>query len=765
VNDDPEIELPDSFTFAEDESLTIDFADYIFDIDGDQLFLSVSGGVHVFASIDNYIVTLTALENWFGEEVLVFTVDDMQGRAIAQAEVIIIVTPVNDPPVLDLPEYISFNEDESLNFDISPYAFDIDNDDLIISSVDYNEENLFHSFSGLEIFFSAAANWFGSVQVNITISDQQLRATATDMIIIEVLPVNDAPEIDLPESFIFLEDESLTINLAPYINDIDNDELLLSISECEFIFTEINGLSVTFYAEADWYGEEELIFYLDDGQGRATAEDTALVIVEPVNDPPWLDLPAEIEIEQNESITIDISIYGGDIDSDELMLTIEAAEILYEIYGMQVMLTAPTDFSGTDFVSIWLSDGEFSVTDTICVIVNGICLTASYDLVQNWNWMSFNTLPEDAQIVSVLAELAGNAEQIKSQNISTTWFENWGWVGQLSELEAGRMYLLKMSEAYEGFTVTGQAAPLDMPVPLTTDWNWIGHLPQEAYTLADFMVPLEPNAIQMKAQHVSSTWFDNWGWVGQLDMVEPRVGYKLKMSQADTLIYGEQRASAYDRRTFSNDRQWQMAAGFENNMTLLGELSIDDIADISVCEAAFFDDAGICHGEGLYLGESGFWYFTIGGNLDHQPLTLRLKTDNAEEFTFEPQINFTANAITGEPSAAIVFTALMGEDDDNDLCPITTLHQCYPNPGYFSDDRIQINIPFSIAQPAFVEINIYNSRGQFIRQLVSHYLASGSHLTGWDGKDRQNRAVASGVYFYRMNSGKTCEQKKLLIIR
>ena len=47
--------------------------------------------------------------------------------------------------------------------------------------------------------------------------------TALDSVYINVVPVNDIPTIELPDSLTFSEDTILQINLDEFINDIDED--------------------------------------------------------------------------------------------------------------------------------------------------------------------------------------------------------------------------------------------------------------------------------------------------------------------------------------------------------------------------------------------------------------------------------------------------------------------------------------------------------------------------------------------------------------
>ncbi|MBS3768447.1 MAG: T9SS type A sorting domain-containing protein, partial [Candidatus Cloacimonetes bacterium] len=89
----------------------------------------------------------------------------------------------------------------------------------------------------------------------------------------------------------------------------------------------------------------------------------------------------------------------------------------------------------------------------------------------------------------------------------------------------------------------------------------------------------------------------------------------------------------------------------------------------------------------------------------------------------------------------------------------------YPNP---VNSNIT-NISFAPAKNAqSTEIKIYNVRGQLVRKLDCSnaiYNKAGIPTVSWDCKDSRGNKVQSGVYFYKLISGKKQAVKKMVIVQ
>ncbi len=71
--------------------------------------------------------------------------------------------------------------------------------------------------------------------------------------------------------------------------------------------------------------------------------------------------------------------------------------------------------------------------------------------------------------------------------------------------------------------------------------------------------------------------------------------------------------------------------------------------------------------------------------------------------------------------------------------------QNYPNP--FNPVT---NIDFKLKESGFVDLTIYNLRGQVVKQLIQKELNAGKHSVVWDAHDQSGLPVPTGVYFYRL---------------
>jgi len=108
------------------------------------------------------------------------------------------------------------------------------------------------------------------------------------------------------------------------------------------------------------------------------------------------------------------------------------------------------------------------------------------------------------------------------------------------------------------------------------------------------------------------------------------------------------------------------------------------------------------------------------------------------------------------------FWSVLSEVAHQRIITVPALRQNVPNP--FNPNT---TIDFELPDATYVRLQVYNLTGQLIRTLMSETAFRGRHRIVWDGKDDLGRAVASGIYIYRLEipSRSFVDQKKMALLR
>lgn len=128
------------------------------------------------------------------------------------------------------------------------------------------------------------------------------------------------------------------------------------------------------------------------------------------------------------------------------------------------------------------------------------------------------------------------------------------------------------------------------------------------------------------------------------------------------------------------------------------------------------------------------------------------------------QIGFVAHGSTNEVDLWSGYWPVAGLGSFNSLGDevpsATQVYQPYPNP--FNPGT---TIEYTLSEPGYVSLAIYNVKGALVRQLVSESKGAGRYEVKWLGIDNSGRHVASGTYFCRMASGDNTSVVKMLLVK
>ncbi len=84
----------------------------------------------------------------------------------------------------------------------------------------------------------------------------------------------------------------------------------------------------------------------------------------------------------------------------------------------------------------------------------------------------------------------------------------------------------------------------------------------------------------------------------------------------------------------------------------------------------------------------------------------------------------------------------------------------YPNP--FNPET---TISFELNSKGKTKLEIFNIKGQKVKELVNEKLSAGQHNIVWNGTNNNNKRVASGVYFYSLTHKNKSIAKKMILMK
>jgi hypothetical protein len=101
-----------------------------------------------------------------------------------------------------------------------------------------------------------------------------------------------------------------------------------------------------------------------------------------------------------------------------------------------------------------------------------------------------------------------------------------------------------------------------------------------------------------------------------------------------------------------------------------------------------------------------------------------------------------------------------GNNGTPEIPLVTGIRSIYPNP--FNPSA---TIMYELEQPANVNIEIFNNRGQIVRSFNFGQQEKNRYKLLWDGTDNSGSACGTGIYFIKMKAGKETFVKKAALIK
>ncbi|EFL89420.1 cadherin-like domain-containing protein, partial [Ahrensia sp. R2A130] len=256
-------------------------------------------------------------------------------------------------------------------------AFDADGDVLSLQSVQAEFGTVIIQSNGT-VDYVPPPNFNGEDTITYTVSDGR-GGTDTATVILNVLPINDAPVGITSAAQTIVEDDSLSnFDVLAGATDTEGDTLLVSQTSA------INGIAVVnangnidYTPFANFNGVDTVSYTISDGNGGAFVSQIDITVTA-INDAPLSGSPSPVTTDEDISLFgIDVASFASDPDGDPVSVDPGSVAALNGVVSLdgtgRIDYQPNANFNGTDTISYTIVDGQGgSVSGTISVTVRSV---------------------------------------------------------------------------------------------------------------------------------------------------------------------------------------------------------------------------------------------------------------------------------------------------------------------------------------------------------------------------------------------------------
>ncbi|MBN1145303.1 MAG: tandem-95 repeat protein [Bacteroidales bacterium] len=353
-----------------------------------------------FTEIKVHLTESTAVvivpdENWYGSELITFTVSD--GTFSDSDEATFMVTPVNDLPVLaDIPNFTIEKGETFAPVPLDDYVTDVDNSKSELTwEYDGNEELSVDIDEVHYAYVEVPENWIGNEAITFSVSDGQ--AEVGDL---SVFTVKEPEPVAIDDHYVVDEGATLSTPASGVLsNDFNaDDESTTAIA----VTGPVNGSTFNLNGDGSFVythnGSETtsdgFTYLIDDGAVESNVANVTIE-VNPVNDAPVITGLTGQTINEGEAfadLPLNNFVSDAETSNDLLAWSVTGQDNLDvridEASHIASISATSSDWNGTETITFTVSDPELSTaSEAATFVINAIyeapvAVNDAYDIAE-----------------------------------------------------------------------------------------------------------------------------------------------------------------------------------------------------------------------------------------------------------------------------------------------------------------------------------------------------------------------------------------------
>ncbi len=649
-----------------------------------------------------------------GLDTVVFEVWD--GYDVVRDTVEIDVFNVNRPPVWDVEPDKSVAENDLLVFTVS--ATDPDLDGLTYGQVHVPPDANFNTDTQ-EFSWTPTYDDAGQDSLIVTVEDAE--ATVYDTIFITVTNTNRPPVWDArPDTFV-AEDETLVFTVSatdPDLESLTYGQVHVPPGANFNTDTQVFTWTPTYSDE----GTDSLIVTVQDAE--ATVYDTVWITVNNTNRPPVWDARPDTFVNEGETLTFFVSATDPDLTGVNYADISLPPGATFDTGTGEFSWTPTYDDAGVDSAIFSVDDTEFTVLDTVEITVFNVNRPPVFDpfpadtFIKATETLTLTITATDPD--GTIPDVADSSRPAGA-NFSAGLFD-WtptidqvgdtvaiftAWDGEALVVDSVRIQVM---ELYGDVTQDGFVS--------ATDASWILQHAVNLRTVSKLLGDVTAN-----------------GFVSAFD--------------AALVLY----------QVLNPDYVFPVEGGALPKLGASGVRTLAFVGSGSSWSLIADDPSGIAAGQFVLEVPAGATVDVSGGAMvassqTGSELRVAFVTDpaagraliNLDGLSSPPKIiegEFNEGAVAWQ-HRPLEFG--LSQNVPNPFNPVTTIH-------------------YSLAEAGMVHLAVYNVNGQLVRTLATGERPAGYHTAVWNGRDDSGRALASGVYLYRLVTPGATITKRMIMVK